>query len=301
VEKLFNWLDNAQIGFGSHTISLGRLSALVVLVAGAWWVASIAEHGIRRIAERRSTHPGDYSGAYAIGRVIRYTLLATGVLWGLSVAGVDITSLAIFGGAIGVGIGLGLQSLVANFISGIILMVERSLKIGDFVDLQSGVRGRVVEIAMRYTRVTTNDHVDILVPNSEFVNGRVTNWTLEEYSRRFRVPFGVAYGSDKEKVREAALAAAGRVSGVIEDDRRRSELWMTGFGDSSLNFELLIWVGPKAIRSPGRTHSAALWALDDELRARGIEIPFPQRDLHFRSGRIPVDLTQPKPGGGAVG
>ena len=290
--NVVTWLESAQIGIGAFSISLSRLVGLIVLIAAAWWAASAAEHAIRRVAERRSRTPGDYSGAYTVGRVIRYVVLVSGILWGLSILGVDLTSFAIFGGAIGVGIGLGLQSLVANFISGMILMIERSLKIGDFVDLQSGVRGTVVEIAMRYTRVSTNDLVDVLVPNSEFVNGRVTNWTLEEYSRRFRIPFGVAYGSDKEVVTEAALAAAKRVHGVIEDGRRRSELWMTGFGDSSLNFELLIWVGPDAIRSPGRTQSAALWALDDELRARNIEIPFPQRDLHLRSSQIPPGVIE---------
>jgi len=290
LQRIITWLEDAHIGIGSFNISLARLAGLILLLAVVWMLASYLEHAIRRVADRRSRELGDHSGAYTLARVIRYAVLVTGVIWGLSVAGVNLSSLALFGGAIGVGIGLGLQTLVANFISGIILMVERSLKIGDFVDLQSGVRGTVVEIAMRYTRVSTNDHVDVLVPNSEFVNGRVTNWTLEEFSRRFRIPFGVAYGSDKAKVTEAALAAARRVRGVIEDERRRSEVWMTGFGDSSLNFELLIWVGPDAIRSPGRTESSALWALDDELRARSIEVPFPQRDLHFRSGRVPVDL-----------
>jgi len=283
------WFGQAQVGIGSFSIGVGRLLGLVVVLAIVWVLSKWVERAIRRVADRRVRELGDHSGAYTLARVIRYVVLVTGVVWGLSIAGVDLTSLALFGGAIGVGIGLGLQTLVANFISGIILMLERSLKIGDFVDLQSGVRGTVVEIAMRYTRVTTNDHVDVLVPNSEFVNGRVTNWTLEEYSRRFRIPFGVAYGTDKTLVTEAGLAAAKRVRGVIEDERRRSEVWMKGFGESSLDFELLIWVGPEAIRSPGRTESMALWALDDELRARNIEIPFPQRDLHVRSGSLTRD------------
>lgn len=296
-DRAVEWFGEAQVGVGAFSIGVGRLLGLMLLLVTVWVLSKWVEAAIRRVADRRVRELGDHSGAYTLARVLRYIILVTGVMWGLSVAGVDLTSLALFGGAIGVGIGLGLQSLVSNFISGIILMLERSLKIGDFVDLQSGVRGTVVEITMRYTRVSTNDHVDVLVPNSEFVNGRVTNWTLEEYSRRFRIPFGVAYGSDKALVTEAALAAARRVRGVIEDDRRRSEVWMTAFGESSLDFELLIWVGPEAIRSPGRTEAAALWALDDELRARNIEVPFPQRDLHFRSGRVPVDVNSPADGG----
>jgi len=150
---------------------------------------------------------------------------------------------------------------------------------------------RVVEIATRYTRVSTNDSVDILVPNSEFVNGRVTNWTFDEFNRRIHVPFGVAYGTDKEKVKAAAVAAAARVDGVIIDDPLRPpDVWLVGFGESSLDFELVVWVTRRLVTAPGRTNAKLLWALDDELRAANIEIPFPQRDLHVRSGSLRVDV-----------
>jgi small-conductance mechanosensitive channel len=200
------------------------------------------------------------------------------------------TSFALFGGAVGVGIGFGLQNIFSNFISGIIILLERTLKVGDFVDLQSGVRGHVREIGMRFTRITTNDEVDILVPNAEFINGRVTNWTYENRLRRMRVPFGVAYGSDKAKVREAALRAAQRVKGTVLEAGREPDAWLVGFGDSSLNFELVVWVGPDLITRPGRTEAAYLWAIEDELRQAGIEIPFPQRDLHVRSGTLSVKM-----------
>ncbi|MCB1625778.1 MAG: mechanosensitive ion channel, partial [Pseudomonadales bacterium] len=194
----------------------------------------------------------------------------------------------------GVGVGFGLQNIVSNFVSGIILLTERSLKVGDFVDLQSGVRGKVVEIAMRFTRVSTNDLVDILVPNSEFVNGRVTNWTFDEFSRRIHVPFGVAYGTDKERVKAAGIAAAKRITGIIVDDPRRApDVWLVGFGDSALNFELVAWVTRALVTSPGRTEARILWAIDDEMRAANIEIPFPQRDLHVRSGALRVHVDSP--------
>jgi small-conductance mechanosensitive channel len=288
--RIVEWLRAAHFDVADYNISLTRLAGLIAILVLAWWAARALENATRRIALRHSRVPGEYSAAYAIGRFLRYAVWVVGLLWGLSVLGIDLTNFAIFGGAVGVGVGFGLQNIISNFVSGLILMAERSLKVGDFVDLQSGVRGTVVEIAMRFTRVSTNDSVDVLVPNSEFVNGKVTNWTLDEYSRRIRVPFGVAYGSDKELVKKAALAAARRVPGVIEDERRKPDVWMTSFGDSSLNFELLIWLGPDAIRSPGRSQSAALWALDDELRAAGIEIPFPQRDLHVRSGELAVTV-----------
>ena len=126
----------------------------------------------------------------------------------------------------------------------------------------------MVEIAIRYTRVSTNDSVDVLVPNSEFVNGRVTNWTFDDTNRRIHIPFSAAYGTDKESVRAAGVAAARRIDGVIIEDRRAPEVWLVAFGDSSLNFELVIWVTHPLASAPGRTHAKALWALEDELRAR---------------------------------
>jgi small-conductance mechanosensitive channel len=160
------------------------------------------------------------------------------------------------------------------------------------VDLQSGVMGKVIEINLRYTRITTTDLIDIIVPNSEFITGRVVNWTLGERSRRIHVPFGVAYGTDKQLVREAGIAAAVSVAGSKHEPGREPDVWLVGFGDSSLNFELVVWVGPNMITSPGRTQATFLWAIEDELKKRNIEIPFPQRDLHIRSGTLAVSLDK---------
>ena len=153
------------------------------------------------------------------------------------------------------------------------------------------MRGTVTEIGMRYTRVTTNDDVDVLVPNSEFINGRVTNWTFNERSRRIGVPFGVAYGSDKNQVREAALAAAKAVKGLIIDEhapgrRAAAQASATAASISSCG----CGSAPSSSRGPGGTASRVLWALEDELTKRGIEIPFPQRDLHVRSGTLKVSM-----------
>ncbi|AWI74843.1 potassium transporter KefA [Parazoarcus communis] len=204
--------------------------------------------------------------------------------------GIDIASLAIVGGAMGVGIGFGLQNIFSNLVSGIIILLEKTLKLGDFVDLQSGAVGKVTEIGLRYTRVTTNDNVDVIVPNSEFINGRVTNWTFDDDLRRIHIPFGVAYGTDKDKVRDAVAAAARKVAGTILLPGREPEAWLVGFGDSSLDFELVVWVNHDLAMSPARTQARYLWEIDSALRAAGIEIPFPQRDLHVRSGTLSVDL-----------
>lgn len=275
---------------GDTPISLVRLCATALVMWLVWWASGVAERSLRGLGTRSGAQFSAGS-AYALGRMIRYLLLAVGLLFALSVAGINIASVTVVGGALGLGVGIGLQPLFANFVSGIVLLLDRTLKVGDFVDLQSGVRGRVVEIAMRYTRVSTNDSVDVLVPNSEFVNGRVVNWTFDDTSRRIHVPFGVAYGSDKNQVREAGVAAAKRIAGVSLDDTERApDVWLVAFGDSSLNFELVVWVNWHLSSSPSKTQAKLLWALEDELRARGLEIPFPQRDLHVRSGTLRVEL-----------
>lgn len=277
------WLNAPLFPLGATNVTIAGVAGFVFILIFVWWFSSALEHGLRRVALRGRSNEAS-STVYAFSRLVRYVVWIVGTIMGLNYLGFDLTTLAFLGGAIGVGIGFGLQNIFSNFISGIIILVEKTLKIGDFVDLQSGVRGNVTEIGMRYTRVTTNDSVDILVPNSEFINGRVTNWTFTERSKRIRVPFGVAYGTDKNLVLEAGIAAAKSVPGMLVNERFPADVRMTGFGESSLDFELIAWVGPETIARPGGTHAKLLWALDDELTARGIEIPFPQRDLHIRSG-----------------
>jgi len=197
--------------------------------------------------------------------------------------------ISVFSGAIGIGIGFGLQAIFSNFVAGIILLFEGSVKVGDFVDLADDLIGEVTEIGIRATRITTNDNIDILVPNSEFINNRMTNWTLREGHRRLRVPFGVAYGTDKELVRRAALEAAANVPHEPKGrGARPPEVWLAGFGESSSDFELAVWLNPSAVKRPGRVKADYNWALETALVQHGIEIPFPQRDLHFRSGRMPA-------------
>ncbi len=287
-----HWLGVPWFMLGNTPVSAGRLLGLVIMVVGVWWIASLLERTIHQIVMRGGGSEKGASAVYAWARVVRYLVWILGTIVGLNYVGFDLSSLALVGGAIGVGIGFGLQNIVSNFVSGIIILLERTLKIGDFVDLQSGVRGKVREISLRYTRVTTNDDVDVIVPNSEFINGRVTNWTFENRVRRMRIPFGVAYGVDKDKVKAAGLRAARKVEGTVLGASSDPDVWLVGFGDSSLNFELVVWVGPDLVARPGRTEAAYLWAIEDELRAEGIEIPFPQRDLHVRSGTLDVRVSR---------
>jgi len=285
------WLTDPLITIGQTPVSLARLLALAAIVVLAWVAASWLERGLRRLSDRLADpdEPGSAAGAYAFSRVARYLVWIFATIVGLTWLGFDLTSLAILGGAIGVGLGIGLQGFFGNLFAGLVILFEKSVKVGDFVDLQSGVMGRVSEISMRYTRITTNDSVDIFVPNSELTGGRVINWSYGHNFRRIHVPFGVAYGSDKDKVREAGVAAAKSVDGTIYGPGRDPEVWLVGFGDSSLDFELVVWVSRSLLVSPSRTQATYLWALETELAKRGLEIPFPQRDLHLRSGTLKIE------------
>jgi small-conductance mechanosensitive channel len=289
------FLGEPLFALGDTPLSPVRLVFIAVIFLVAMWASKAGERALSRLVRGGTTQLSEGS-AYALGKIARYILLIGGLLLSLSLAGLNFSSLAVLGGALGLGIGIGLQPLFANFVSGVVLLLDRTLKVGDFVDLQSGIRGRVVEIAMRYTRVSTNDSVDVLVPNSEFVNGRVTNWTFDDTSRRLHIPFGVAYGSDKEKVREAGIAAAEQVEGVlVEEPGRRPDVWLVAFGDSSVGFELVVWVDRRLSSAPGRTQAKLLWALESELGKRGLVIPFPQRDLHIQSGSLRVEIVQSAP------
>jgi small-conductance mechanosensitive channel len=281
-------LNHSWFNIGETPVNAERVTGLVVILIASWWLAHLVETGIRRLS--RAGKSMSESGVYTMGRIMRYVIWIVGTIIGLNFIGLDLGSLALMGGAIGVGIGFGLQNIFSNLISGIIILLEKTLKVGDFVDLQSGVMGKVAEINMRYTRIITNDVVDIIVPNSEFINGRVVNWTYGDKLRRVQIPFGVAYGVDKEQVRTAGLAAARSVEFTVEDAIHKADVWLVNFGDSSLDFQLIVWIGEAGVSSPGRVNAAYLWAIETELRNANIEIPFPQRDLHMRSGKLQVEL-----------
>lgn len=288
-ESLWGWLHTPLFTLSGTPVNAFRIAGLVLLIVGAWWVTGRVEQAIRRVA---ANHPRSASSIYGWARVARYALWALVTIVGLNYLGLNLESFAILGGAVGVGIGFGLQNIFSNFFSGIILLMEKTIKEGDFVDLESGIRGHIREIGLRYTRLTTNDEVDVIVPNSEFINKRVVNWTFGSLNRRVHVPFGVAYGSDKQQVKDAALRAAASLGTTISQGNYQSDVWLVSLGDSSLNFELIVWVGSDATDFPARVEAAYLWEIHEELTQAGIEIPFPQRDLNVRTGELQVRLSR---------
>ncbi len=268
------------VRLGKTTITLGGVAAAILIVAASIYLSRLIASGLRRLRERSV---GAAPSLYIVERLSTYGVRIIGLLAALSVMGVNLTSLAVFAGALGVGAGLGLQGLVKDFASGISLMFERLVAVGDFVELQNGSRGVVHEIGPRSTRIRTNDSTDLIVPNSVLVNEQVVNWTLHHTSRRIRVPFITAFGVDKEKVRAAVLSAAHAAPFTAPDDaNRKAQVWLVGYGDSALKFELVVWPTTDAVRRPAAIFAAYTWAIDDALRGAGIEIPYPQRDLRLR-------------------
>lgn len=269
-------------GPNGFEVTVGTLLAALVVLVVLWILTRVVRRAFLRYQERHQST--NRAMIYTVSRITHYLLLVVGVLVALTVAGVPMRNFGLFIGALGVGLGFGLQAIFNNFVSGLIILFERSLKVGDFVELASGLHGEVRDIQIRYTRVTTNDNIDVLVPNSEFVNKQVINWTLREASRRLHVKFGVAYGTDKELVKKAGLEAAADVPFTLaQDGKRGPQVWLTGFGDSSLDFELVIWLTAEATKRTAGVTAAYNWALHTALQKYGIEIPFPQRDLNVRS------------------
>jgi small-conductance mechanosensitive channel len=280
-------LDSTLIKFGEYSVSYAQLLTAVLVILATYVISALVRRGLMRIGrgDREITN----AQIYAISRILHYVILVVGFVVAISSLGIPVGKLALLASALGIGIGLGLQGIVNNFVCGLAILLEKSLKIGDFIELSSGVTGEVKAIHMRATLVRTNDNVDILIPNAELVNSNVTNWTLEENVRRFRIPFGVAYGTDKTLVKKAVLEAANSVPYTLKTPGREPAVWMTGFGDSSLDFVLGVWVSADQVKRPTALSSDYLWAIDDAFRKYQIEIPFPQRDLHFRSRSFDVD------------
>lgn len=267
---------------GARSITVGGLAAALFVALGFFAVSWIVGLALSRVRARAPTH--GRAALYLVEKLVTYGLVVFGAVAGLSALGLDLTSIAVFAGALGVGIGLGLQGVVKEFVSGLVLIFDGKVNIGDYIELDTGERGVVHEIGPRAARVRNNDNVDLLVPNSRLIESSLTNWTLHDETRRIHVPFGVAYGTDKDKVRTAVLEAARKVPfSMPEDDRHKHQVWLIGFGDSALNFELLVWPTLEAVKRPRAIQAAYTWAIDDALRAAGIEIPFPQRDIRVRA------------------
>ncbi|MEO6875526.1 MAG: mechanosensitive ion channel domain-containing protein [Opitutaceae bacterium] len=276
------WLEYPLLHLGKATFTLVSLMTLAIWIV----IVLVLNALIRRLVVRRllaRTH-FDAGLQFAVTRIFGYLFVAFGCYVALVASGVDLSSLAVIAGALGVGLGFGLQNIVSNFVSGLILLAERPIAIGDRIEV-SGVAGQVRKISMRSTTVVTNDNIAIIVPNSDLTSKPITNWSYGDPKVQFRLPVGVAYGTDLERLETVLLAVARQHPSVLPDPA--PSLLFEGFGDSALNFELGVWTQDMSDK-PRRFRSALYFAMEKALRENNIEVPFPQRVVQLRPPTPPT-------------
>ena len=265
------------------SLSLVQLFLLVALLIAVFWVSSRTK---RFLFNRFLVESGlDRSLQYAIAQIVSNLVLVIGIFIVLENTGIHLGALTVFAGAVGVGVGFGLQNIASNFISGLVILAERPITIGDRVEV-AGIVGQVQQIRARSTVVITNDNIATIIPNTKFIDSPVTNWTYGDPRVRFRIPIGVAYGSDVKKVSELLIAAGAENPHTLKDPA--PSVFFDGFGDNALNFKLVVWSSEMSHR-PSRYRSDLNFSIERKLREGGIEIPFPQRDLHIRSGVLKTE------------
>ncbi len=266
--------------------SLDILRALLILIIG-FYIGNLYRRYIKKLSQKVVNLT--QSSRTLLSNLGYYFIIILSFFISLKAIGIDFTSLTLIAGALSVGIGFGLQNIVSNFISGIILMFEKSIKIGDFIEINEELRGIVSDISMRSTTITTNDNIDIIVPNQTLIQNNVINWTLTSDVRRLRIPFSVAYGTDIEKVKKTVINALfeSDINFIRKDPFKKPLVVMAQMGNSSVDFELYVWVKGEKTLKPRITKSEFLELIYKALYRSGIEIPFPQLDLHVKE---PVDI-----------
>jgi small-conductance mechanosensitive channel len=267
-------------------LSLVQIFLLIALLIAVFWISSRTK---RFLFNRFLVNSGlERPLQYAISQIVSNVVLVIGVLIVLENTGINLGALTIFAGAVGVGVGFGLQNIASNFISGLVILAERPIAIGDRIEV-GGVAGQVQQIRARSTVILTNDNITMIVPNTKFIDSMVTNWTYGDPRVRFRLPVGIAYGSDIDKAREALLAVGQENPNTLKDPA--PSVFLEKFGDNSIELELVVWSSEKSYR-PRSFRSDLNFAIERKLREAGVEIPFPQRDLHIRSGVLKVENVE---------
>jgi len=281
--SIFGVLDQTTATLDAIGFNIGdfRLSALAVikgilslflLLYMAVFLSSFLE---RRVLKAKSL---TRSSQVLISKIVRVILIVFALLIGLTSSGIDLSLFAVFGGAIGLGIGFGLQKGISNLFSGMLLLVDRSIQPGDVIELENGTFGWVQQMAARYTEIVTRDNKSFLIPNEEFITQRVVNWSHGDTLIRLEVCFGVHYNSDPHDVKRLAEIAAATPERVCGDPTPVCHL--VEFGDSSLNFKLRFWI-KDAEKGVTNMRGAVMLALWDSFKEHGIEIPYPHREVYL--------------------
>ena len=268
-------LELIAFRFGEKRISLLNLiNGLMVLLPLLWLTTFMGSAGEKKIKQLPNLPP---SLQVLLSKLIRTSLIVISFAVALSTIGLDLSSFAILGGAIGVGIGFGLQKVVSNLVSGLILLIDRSIKPGDVIEIE-GTYGWINSLRARYASVITRDGKEHLIPNEDLITNRVINWSFSDRNVRVRAPIGISYSSDPRKAINLCLEAAKSSSRTLEDPEPRC--LVTSFGDNSINLELRFWIDDPS-NGVGNIRSEVLLSIWDRFKENEIEIPFPQRDIRI--------------------
>jgi small-conductance mechanosensitive channel len=273
-------LDYKLFELGDASFTLGSILYFLISIYVLFWVAGkVRSFLANRILTRYNY---DVGVRQSIAAIIKYLILAIGLLVIFQNSGLNMSSLGLLAGALGVGIGLGLQTITNNFVSGIIIMFERPVKIGDKIEV-GDVTGNVVHIGARATTVLTNDNISVIVPNSEFVSSKVVNWSHSERKVRFNFDVFTSYREDPELIKRLLLEVANENNAVLKDPA--PDILFVEYGESTLKFYMRIWTTVYVDR-PVVLKSQLYYAIFKKFKEHRVEIPYPQMELHMRSGGI---------------
>jgi len=272
------FLENLSFTLGETTFSaLGALKGLILAIVFLQGAVLLSRFAVGRISHMRDVSP---SVQVLLGKTVKVVLFTFAILLALSSVGIDLTSLAIFSSALGVGIGFGLQTIISNYVAGVLLLMDRSIKPGDTIEV-GGVFGVVSGVFGRFSSVKTRDGKEYLIPNEQFVTNEVINWTYSDTNIRLKIPVGVAYDSDVNKALKLMEQAPRDMKRILGSPAPRAML--IEFGDSSVNLELRVWI---ADTNDGVTNikSEVMLRIWDLFHEHGVEFPFPQRDVLLKPG-----------------
>ena len=277
LEPTITLLDSAAITIGQLRISIYTVVKSTLALAALLWIALYVTGLLEsRIRTARNLSP---SVQVLFAKSLKTVLITLAILIAVRTVGIDLTALTVVGGAIGLGAGFGLQKVISNLISGVILLIDKSIKPGDVIAV-AGTYGWVTALGGRYVSVVTRDGIEHLIPNETLISERVENWTHTDNQTRLKVPVGVHYKSDVKKAMALCVEAAGETARVIKTPEPRC--LMIEFGDSSVNLELRFWIAD-AYNGVQNVKSDVLLAIWEKFHAEGVEIPYPQRDVHLHA------------------
>lgn len=286
-KSVMDFLQYPVFPLGETDVTLASLIYLIISLFLLFFLSAKFRNLIQnKILVRYNV---DVGVRQAISTIIRYIIVVIGLVIIIQSAGIDLSFFTVLAGALGVGIGFGLQNVTNNFVSGLVILFERPVKVGDRIELTNNsgetINGDVISISARSSTILTNDNIAIIVPNSNLISNSVINWSYNDRKVRFNFPVGVHYKENPELIRKLLLQVADENEGVLKSPP--PDVLFEDFGDSSLDFILRVWTS-RYIQRPGVLKSQLYYSIHRKFKENNIEIPYPQRDLHLRSGFEPI-------------